>query len=48
MRAFRRRDTPPSLSAFVPSRRADVERTIAVQGIIQLRPPNVPGLPSVR
>lgn len=28
-----------NLSAFVPSRRADVERTIAEQGLVQLRPP---------
>lgn len=32
-------DGVENLSAFVPSRRADVERTIAEQGIVQLRPP---------
>lgn len=41
-------DGVENLSAFVPSRRADVERTIAEQGIIQLRPPNVLDRPSVR
>jgi Xaa-Pro aminopeptidase len=30
-----------NLSAFVPSRRAEVERTIAEEGIIQFRPPTV-------
>jgi Xaa-Pro aminopeptidase len=39
-------DGVENLSAFVPSRRADVERTIAEQGIIQLRPPvPAPGRP---
>jgi Xaa-Pro aminopeptidase len=32
-------DGVENLSAFVPSRRADVERTIAEPGLIQMRPP---------
>ncbi|MFM7275073.1 MAG: M24 family metallopeptidase, partial [Gammaproteobacteria bacterium] len=32
-------DGVENLSAFVPSRRADVERTIAEDGVIQFRPP---------
>ena len=32
-------DGVENLSAFVPSRRADVERTIAEPGVIQFRPP---------